>query len=164
MQRETSVQRANSLILRVKRSMGCSSVDAADLQVISEIYRDLNDGVRFFTDPADPYSYIGRSPPIGYGTKRCSWCIQNRWNEYVLPEQERCSRKIHSLYLSALYPASWRTGYCNKNAADSHSALQGSGFFWHINTRISLNNTASLVSAKKIGFQPVEEYQEPSNR
>ena len=67
---------------------------------------------------------------------------------------------IHEGFIGVVPEASGR-GIATKmrQMAIQHFKLAG---FSGISTRISLNNSASLMSAKKIGFQPVEEYQEPS--
>ena len=134
---------------------------AADAKVISEIYRDLNDGAVFSRIQRGLYSHIGR---------RCLLVAERKdavgaskivgMNMYYLNKRDFQENTIHEGFIGVV-PEAGGQGIATKMRQIAIRHFKAAGFSG-ISTRISLNNTASLVSAKKIGFQPVEEYQEPS--
>ena len=134
---------------------------ASDVEVISKIYQQLNKGASFSRVQRGLYSHIGG---------RCLLVVEQKdaigvsrivgMNMYYLNRRDVQEKTIHEGFIGVV-PEAGGQGVATKmrQAAIRHFKLAG---FSGISTRISLNNSASLMSAKKIGFQPVEEYQEPS--
>lgn len=132
----------------------------SDVEAIAKIYQQLNEGAVFSWILRSLYSCIGR---------RCLLVVEQRdavgaskivgMNMYYLNRRDIKENTIHEGFIGVLPEAGGR-GIATKmrQAAIQNFKLAG---FSGISTRISLNNAASLMSAKKIGFQPVEEYQEP---
>ena len=132
----------------------------ADADLISKIYRQLNDGAIFSQMQRWLYGRIGT---------RCLFVVEQRdalgaskiigINIYYLNKRDIHEDTIHEGFIGVLPEAGGRGIATNmRKMAIEH--FKSAGFFG-ISTRISLNNSASLVSAKKIGFQIVEKYQEP---
>ncbi len=134
---------------------------ALDEKAITEMYRQLNDGAIFSQIQRILYSYIGR---------RCLLVAEQKdavgaskivgMNMYYLNKRDVQENTIHEGFIGVV-PEAGGQGIATKMRQIAIRHFKAAGFSG-ISTRISLNNTASLVSAKKIGFQPVEEYQEPS--
>ena len=137
---------------------GYSSLDE---DVVAKIYHQLNDGAVFSPMQRRLYHRIGR---------RCLFVVEQRervgsskivgMNIYYMNKKDIKENTIHEGFIGVVPEASGR-GVATKmrQLAIQHFKLAG---FSGVSTRISLNNSASLMSAKKIGFEPVEEYQEPS--
>lgn len=133
----------------------CSS----DEKSISEIYKNLNDGAIYSLIQRMLFSRIGRQfmfvveeiDPLGK-----SQIVG--MNMYYLNKRDHQENTIHEGFIGVL-PKIAGQGVATKmrEMAVSHFKMAR---FSGISTRISLNNVASLVSARKIGFQTVEEYQE----
>ena len=134
---------------------------ASDAKAISEIYQELNDGAVFSRIQRELYSRVGR---------RCMLVVEQRepfgaskivgMNMYYLNKRDIQENTIHEGFVGVV-PAANGRGIATQMRQIAIRHFKSAGFSG-ISTRISLNNVASLMSAKKIGFQAVEEYQEPS--
>ncbi|WP_191722716.1 GNAT family N-acetyltransferase [Comamonas avium] len=134
---------------------------SSDVEAITKIYQQLNEGAAFSWMLRSLYSHIGR---------RCLLVVEQRdavgtskivgMNMYYLNQRDIKENTIHEGFIGVL-PEMGGRGIATKMRQTAINNFKLAGFSG-ISSRISLNNTASLMSAKKIGFQPVEEYQEPS--
>lgn len=134
---------------------------SSDEESIAKIYQYLNDGATFSRIQRKLYTCIGR---------RCLLVVEQRnavgtseivgMNMYYLTKRDFQENTIHEGFIGVLPEASGR-GIATKMRKMAVEHFKESGFSG-ISTRISLDNTASVISARKIGFQPVEEYQDPS--
>lgn len=133
----------------------------SDADAISKIYYELNNGVDFSGLQRVLYRCIG---------KRCLLVVEQRdaagaskivgMNIYYMNKKDVKENTIHEGFVGVVPEACGR-GIATKMRQMAIWHFKSAGFSG-ISTRISLKNSASLVSAKKIGFQPVEKYQEPS--
>lgn len=134
---------------------------ASDAAAISEIYQELNDGAVFSRIQRELYSRVGR---------RCMLVVEQRdpfgaskivgMNMYYLNKRDIQENTIHEGFVGVVPEASGR-GIATQMRKIAMRHFKSAGLSG-ISTRISLNNVASLMSAKKVGFQAVEEYKEPS--
>lgn len=134
---------------------------ASDAKAISEIYQELNDGAVFSRIQRELYSRVGR---------RCMLVVEQRepfgaskivgMNMYYLNKRDVQENTIHEGFIGVVPEASGR-GIATQMRQIAIRHFKSAGLSG-ISTRISLNSVASLMSARKIGFQAVEEYQEPS--
>lgn len=134
---------------------------ASDAKAISEIYQELNDGAVFSRIQRELYSRVGR---------RCMLVVEQRdpfgaskivgMNMYYLNKRDIQENTIHEGFVGVVPEASGR-GIATQMRKIAMRHFKSAGLSG-ISTRISLNNVASLMSAKKIGFRAVEEYKEPS--
>jgi len=132
-----------------------------DADAIAEIYRQLNGGAVFSRVQRKLYRHIG---------KRCLFVVEQKdtlgsskivaMNMYYLNRRDVRENTIHEGFIGVL-PEAGGKGIATKMRQMAVEQFRSSGFSG-ISTRISLDNSASIISAKKIGFQPVEEYQESS--
>lgn len=132
---------------------------ASDEYFISKIYKQLNGGAVFSRMQRRIYRLVGR---------RCLFVVEQKdsfgvykivgMNIYYMNKRDIEENTIHEGFIGVVPDLSGR-GIATKmrQIAIQHFKLAG---FSGVSTRISLNNSASLMSAKKIGFQPVEEYQD----
>ena len=132
---------------------------ASDECFISKLYQQLNGGAVFSPMQRWLYRQIGR---------RCLFVVEQKdsfgaykivgMNIYYMNKRDIEENTIHEGFIGVVPDLSGR-GIATKmrQIAIQHFKLAG---FSGVSTRISLNNSASLMSAKKIGFQPVEEYQD----
>jgi L-amino acid N-acyltransferase YncA len=133
----------------------------ADSDSISKLYRQLNDGAVFSKVQRWLYKRIGSG---------CLFVVEQRgalgaskivgMNMYYLNRRDFRENTIHEGFVGVLPEAGGRgVATTMRQMAIEHFKSAG---FSGMSTRISLNNMASLASAKKIGFQTIEKYQEPS--
>ena len=134
---------------------------ASDEKAISKIYQQLNDGAVFSRYQRKLYSSIGRSCMLvaeqrdPFGASKIAGM-----NIYYLNQRDFQENTIHEGFIGVV-PEMGGRGIATKMRRMGIHHFKSAGFSG-ISTRVSLNNTASLISAKKVGFQTVEEYQEPS--
>lgn len=137
---------------------GYSSSDAGP---IAAIYQELNSGAVFSRLQRKLYMRIGR---------RCLFVVECidvfgvsrivAMNMYYFNRRDIRDDTVHEGFIGVLPEYSGR-GIATEMRKMAVEHFRASGFSG-ISTRITLDNTASLVSARKIGFQPVERYEEPS--
>ncbi|NHW03473.1 GNAT family N-acetyltransferase [Stutzerimonas degradans] len=132
----------------------------ADAGPVSGIYARLNNGAAFSRIQRKLYSFIG---------SRCLFVVekQNDFGEleivgvniYYINNRDSRQNTIHEGFIGVV-PEFGGRGIATKmrKAAIRHFASAG---FSGISTRISLNNIASLSPARKVGFIPIEKYQDP---
>lgn len=130
-----------------------------DADAIAEIYRQLNGGAVFSRVQRQLYKHIG---------KRCLFVVEQKdvlgsskiiaMNMYYLNSRDIREGTIHEGFIGVM-PEVGGQGIATKLRQMAVEQFRISGFSG-ISTRISLDNSASVMSAKKIGFQPVEEYQD----
>ncbi|XLX42193.1 GNAT family N-acetyltransferase [Ectopseudomonas mendocina] len=137
---------------------GYSPVDVGS---IAAIYQELNGGAVFSRLQRKLYMRIGR---------RCLFVVESMdmfgvsriiaMNMYYFNRRDIRDNTVHEGFIGVL-PEFGGRGIATKmrKMAVEHFSVSG---FSGISTRITLDNTASLVSARKIGFQPVEKYEEPA--
>ena len=134
---------------------------SSDEKEISEVYKKLNGGVIFSQLKRILYRHIGHSFMLvveergQFGQSKIVGM-----NMYYLNKRDIQENTIHEAFIGVL-PDMGRRGIATKMRKVAISHFKSVGFSG-ISTRISLNNDASLTSAKKTGFHTVEEYQEPS--
>lgn len=131
----------------------------SDADSISKIYNNLNGGANFSLIQHCLYGHIGR---------RCLFVAEQidemglpkvvGMNLYYVNKQDIQENTIHEGFIGVIHELNGRgVATTMRRMAIRHFKLAG---FFGISTRISLNNAASLVSAKKIGFLPHEEYRD----
>lgn len=138
---------------------GYSSLDE---KAISEIYKKLNNGNRFSMLQRKLYSRIGRCFMFVVEQKRLVGQAKIvGMNMYYLNKKDFQENTIHEGFIGVM-PEVGGQGIATKmrKMAGVHFGSMG---FAGISTRISLNNHASLCSARKIGFEPVEQYYDTQN-
>lgn len=132
-----------------------------DADAIAEIYHQLNGGAVFSRVQRKLYRHIG---------KRCLFVVEQNntlgsskivaMNMYYLNRRDVRENTIHEGFIGVV-PEVGGQGIATKMRQMAVEQFRVSGFSG-ISTRISLDNSPSIISAKKIGFQPVEEYQDTS--
>lgn len=132
----------------------------SDADSVSKIYSQLNDGAVFSFVQRCLYKYIG---------KRCLFVVEQvnevglkqivAMNMYYVNSKDIQENTIHEGFIAVVPQLNGR-GIATemRRMAIQHFKVAG---FSGISTRISLSNTASLNSAKKIGFIPREVYLDP---
>lgn len=133
----------------------------ADFHSVSEIYSNLNRNSSFSGLYRSLYRRIG---------KRCLFLVEQEnvpgmpiivgMNMYYLNKRDVLENTMHEGFIGVLPEVGGR-GIATKMRQMASQHFKAAGFSG-ISTRISLSNAASLASAEKIGFQPIEEYFEPS--
>lgn len=129
----------------------------SDMESVYALYNQLNDGAVFSFAQRALYRYIG---------SRCLFVVEQTdsvgigsivgMNMYYVNKQDVLENTIHEGFIGVVPELNGRgIATAMRQAAALHFESAG---FYGITTRISLNNKASLVSAKKIGFEPHEEY------
>lgn len=134
---------------------------ASDVKAISEIYQELNDRTVFSWIQRGIYSLFGQRFLLvveqidGIGAFKIVGI-----NIYYFNKRDVRENTVHEGFIGVI-PEMCGQGIATKmrQMAIRHFKMAG---FSGISTRISLSNKASLASAIKIGFQPIEDYQEPS--
>lgn len=135
----------------------------SDAGSVSKIYQQLNGGAVFSWMQRKLFSRIG---------KRCFFVVEKKCldgtsrifgvNMYYLNNRDVQENTIHEGFIGVVPEASGR-GIATKMRQIAICHFKSAGFSG-VSTRISLENKASLVSAKKNGFRIVEEYEDPSSR
>lgn len=136
-----------------------SGFTQAEADQVSAIYYRLNGGARFSFSREMLYRTLGERLLLlaSHDTKTGKTVIG--MNMYYLNSRDLRENTIHEGFIGVLPEAAGK-GIATqmRKIAKAHFASSGIN---GISTRISLNNLASLRSAKKIGFKPVEQYRDP---
>lgn len=133
----------------------CSS----DEKEIADIYKKLNSGSIFSRLQRALYRRIGqRFMLVAEERDQFGYVKVVGINMYYLNKRDVFENTIHEGFIGIL-PRAGGKGVATKMRKIAIKNFKSAGFLG-ISTRISLNNTASLMSAKKIGFQVVEEYKD----
>lgn len=129
----------------------------ADADAVAKIYEQLNDGAAFSMMHRMLFRFIG---------KRCLFVVEKKYcdgaseivgiNVYYLNKRDIQEHTVHEGFIGVI-PEAGGLGIATKMRKMAIAHFKASGFSG-ISTRISLDNAASLKSAKNIGFQPVEKY------
>lgn len=130
-----------------------------DAGAISKIYSELNDGAKFSFVQRSLYKLIG-------GRFFIVVELENElgvrevigMNMYYLNGRDFNENTIHEGFVGVRPEFSGR-GIATQMRKIAIKKFSGSGFSG-ISTRISLANKSSFVSARKLGFIPVEEYRD----
>ena len=133
----------------------------SDANSVSNIYRQLNDGAVFSWVQRALYSRVGG---------RCFFVVEQKChdgtsivcgvNMYYLNSRDIQDNTIHEGFIGVTPKARGR-GIATKMRQMAVFHFRSAGLSG-ISTRISLDNTASLVSARKNGFRVVDEYEDSS--
>lgn len=132
-----------------------------DADSVSSIYRQLNDKADFSWVQRVLYKFVG---------SRCFFIVEQKnhdgtlmvcgINMYYLNNRDIQDNTIHEGFIGVMPKARGR-GIATKMRQMAVSHFRSAGFSG-MSTRISLDNMASLVSARKNGFRVIDEYEESS--
>ena len=126
-----------------------------DADSVSKIYSDLNDGAVFSIAQRALYAFIGNC---------CLFVVEQvdgrvvGMNMYYVNGRDVQDNLIHEGFIGVV-PECNGMGIATTMRKMAIQHFKSAGLSG-ISTRISLNNAASLASAKKIGFLPQEEYRD----
>ncbi len=135
---------------------GYSELDAG---AISKIYSDLNDGAKFSFVRRLLYKLIGNRFFIVVELENELGVREVvAMNMYYVNSRDFKENTIHEGFVGVRPEFSGR-GIATQMRKVAIKNFSGSGFSG-VSTRISLANKSSLVSARKLGFIPIEEYRD----
>lgn len=131
----------------------------SDTKQVKKIYTQLNNGARFSLLRVIFFHLFGNRLLLLASNNTDSEKTVVGMNMYYFNSRDGKEKTIHEGFIGVMPEASGQ-GIATqmRNIAKAHFASLG---IKGISTRISLNNPASLRSAQKIGFEPVERYRDP---
>jgi hypothetical protein len=130
-----------------------------DLEVVSNIYEKLNNGITLGVFRKIIYSIVGDRILLLAIESHESHPVIVGVNMYYINHRDVVESTIHEGFIGVL-PESSGKGIATqmRKFAMMHFGLNN---FKGISTRITINNSASLCSAEKTGFVSVEKYFDP---